>query len=325
MTEVNAIVDTNVKSNNQVTEKEQTTSPVQDLAVQDSPTQTHTVDNRVRTTSTRANDRHPRRLIICCDGTWQDGLQTQEEDEYTNVLRLTRAIRQEDRRNNPPTIQVTHYISGVGTGWSVADKLVGGATGNTLGVKIRDAYSFISQNYCDGDEIFLFGFSRGAFTAGTLGALINDIGILNNKEMDHFFDIFQAYQDRNDKLNKKKVEEAQKILEPWLLSHRDNKRHLGRQFLIKCVSLLNKFRKSITNRQCQIGVFDTVGALGIPKLGSSLFKKHEGENYMGFPDTVLGDRVEHCYHALALHENREQFIDTRFEVKEETLKKGKIK
>lgn len=46
---------------------------------------------------------------------------------------------------------------------------------------------------------------------------------------------------------------------------------------------------------------------------------------MGFPDTVLGDRVEHCYHALALHENREQFIDTRFEVKEETLKKGKIK
>lgn len=58
------------------------------------------------------------------------------------------------------------------------------------------------------------------------------------------------------------------------------------------------------------------------RLGSTLFKMHKGENYLGFPDTVLGDKVEHCYHALALHENRPNFIDTRFEVKKNNLERG---
>ena len=61
---------------------------------------------------------------------------------------------------------------------------------------------------------------------------------------------------------------------------------------------------------------------GIPTLGSTLFKMHKGENYLGFPDTVLGDKVEHCYHALALHENRPNFVDTRFEVRKPNLEKG---
>ncbi|TIB78827.1 hypothetical protein E3Q23_00579 [Wallemia mellicola] len=290
-----------------VTNEPSTESPVQDLAVanriQGLPP--FTIEDKQNSTPMPKQQRNTRRLIICCDGTWQDAMQTRAEDEYTNILRLSRAIKQEDRRQDPPIPQICHYISGVGTGWSISDKIIGGATGNTLGVKLRDAYAFLSQNYCDGDEIFLFGFSRGAFTARTLGALINDIGILDNKEMEHFFDIFQAYNDRNNKLDKKKAEEAQKLLDPWLLINENNQRHKGRQFIIKC-----------------IGVFDTVGALGVPTLGSTLFKMHKGENYLGFPDTVLGDKVEHCYHALALHENRPNFIDTRFEVKKNNLERG---
>ncbi|EOR03905.1 hypothetical protein E3P89_01246 [Wallemia ichthyophaga] len=265
-----------------------------------------TIEQLRKDQDNNTRDKYPRRLIVCCDGTWQDGLATKAEEEYTNILRLTRAIRQEDRRHFPPTPQICHYVSGVGTGWSLSEQLIGGATGNTLGIKIRDAYAFLSQNYCDGDEIFLFGFSRGAFTARTLGALINDIGILNNKEMEHFFEIFKAYHDRNDSGNPKKAEKARNYLEPWLLRNPANNRHKGRQFIIKC-----------------IGVFDTVGALGVPSLSSSFFPKMKSEeNYMGFPDTVLGDKVEHCYHALSLHENRPNFVDTRLEVKKENLAKG---
>lgn len=56
--------------------------------------------------------------------------------------------------------------------------------------------------------------------------------------MEHFFDIFQAYNDRNNKLDKKKAEEAQKLLDPWLLINENNQRHKGRQFIIKVRQLI---------------------------------------------------------------------------------------
>ena len=99
-----------------------------------------------------------RRLIVCCDGTWNT------PDRYghtTNVVRLVRSIRSFSTEG---VSQILYYHPGVGTG-NIVDHWVGGGTGVGLSENVRSAYAFFVDYYRDGDEIFLFGFSRGAYTA----------------------------------------------------------------------------------------------------------------------------------------------------------------
>lgn len=89
-----------IDTKTQVTDKPSTESPVQDLAVNKPSGQLPlTIEEKQNSTPDGKNQRVTRRLIICCDGTWQDGLQTKAEDEYTNILRITRAIRQVSEAN----------------------------------------------------------------------------------------------------------------------------------------------------------------------------------------------------------------------------------
>ncbi|EJD50158.1 hypothetical protein AURDEDRAFT_182590 [Auricularia subglabra TFB-10046 SS5] len=145
-----------------------------------------------------------RKRICCfCDGTGQDALiATDDGNKYgdgdplyfTNVLRLSRAVKctTPDPKGEGSILQVTYYQSGVGTdtdfkGHASKAEYALELFGTAVARKIRDCYAFISQNYEDGDEIFLFGFSRGAYTARKIAGLIDRLGLLDIKDMGKFY------------------------------------------------------------------------------------------------------------------------------------------
>ena len=116
-----------------------------------------------------------KRIIICCDGTWNEP--DQEHDgkrKPSNVIKILRAIKP---LTNDNTVQVVHYQIGVGTGRG-SDKWLGGGTGLGLSENIVESYRFLANNYQTDDEIYLFGFSRGAYTARSIVGLIHTIGLL---------------------------------------------------------------------------------------------------------------------------------------------------
>ena len=108
------------------------------------------------------------RLILCFDGTWN------QEDNSTNVLHHFNLVRED------PTgafLQKKHYLRGVGTG--VLDRITGGGFGIGLEENVRAGYNWLVENYQDeADEIYIFGFSRGAFTARSLVGFIGRCGLL---------------------------------------------------------------------------------------------------------------------------------------------------
>ena len=108
-----------------------------------------------------------KRLVICFDGTWNSA---DAERADTNVALLARAIHATVGTGGIP--QSVLYLRGVGTAGLQAEIIFEGATGLGVDENIRSGYMFIAQNYLPGDEIFLFGFSRGAFTARSLSGLI---------------------------------------------------------------------------------------------------------------------------------------------------------
>ncbi|CAE7159382.1 unnamed protein product [Rhizoctonia solani] len=141
----------------------------------------------------------PKNILVFCDGTGQDGLITEEApkdkdaNHFTNVLRLSRAISQtyvqEDGDERP---QIVFYQSGVGVATDFnADEALSDdakkAFGTAVASKIRDAYNFIAQNYREGDEVSIFGFSRGAYTARKICGLIDRLGLLAPADMGKFF------------------------------------------------------------------------------------------------------------------------------------------
>ncbi|HEY4989003.1 MAG TPA: DUF2235 domain-containing protein, partial [Opitutaceae bacterium] len=94
----------------------------------------------------------PKNIIICTDGTWDNA------SEDTNVVKLSRMLLRTSE-------QVVFYDDGVGVDGTELEKLSGGAFGNGIFQKVKNGYSQIAQVYEVGDAIFLFGFSRGAYTA----------------------------------------------------------------------------------------------------------------------------------------------------------------
>jgi len=107
-------------------------------------------------------------IIICSDGTWQ----SPESGTATHVLRLAEGIAPEDVSGHK---QVVFYDWGVG---SEGDKFSGGITGKGIDKNIQDCYRFVVHNYEPGDGLYLFGFSRGAYTVRSLAGLIRNCGIL---------------------------------------------------------------------------------------------------------------------------------------------------
>ncbi|KAM5536247.1 hypothetical protein V8D89_010146 [Ganoderma adspersum] len=248
-----------------------------------------------------------KRIIVCCDGTWQDALDADQRWKYTNIIRLARAIKHVDERCNPPIHQVVFYQSGIGTE-NLYDKIVDGVTGANLASKVEAAYGFIAQNYHPGDEIFLFGFSRGAYTARMVAMFIGAIGVLDRTEMDHFADIFLAYQKRGKAKNPEEIRLLDQKLAPWTGSNGRSKRRAA----------INSEGFSVK----VIGVFDTVGSVGLPEELS--LRSSKIRNIFGFPDHVLGSHVERAYHAMAINETRKDFDVAKFEQTPDGRSKGQV-
>lgn len=131
-----------------------------------------------------------KRIVICCDGTSNKP----DIDNVTNVVKVASGIANVDGDNNP---QVVFYDQGVGSD-GLIDHLTGGIFGWGVTKNIREAYRFLVTNYSPGDEIYIFGFSRGAFTARSLSGLISKFGILNRSEIHNIRNVIDHYRESKD-------------------------------------------------------------------------------------------------------------------------------
>ena len=127
-----------------------------------------------------AKGKKGRRLIVCCDGTGNE-----IKENQSNVLKFYRCLKKDIPE------QIAFYDTGIGTisnsgAWAAfknkAKGVFGLATGYGLDDNILDAYRFLIEHHQDGDEIYLFGFSRGAYTVRVLAGLINLVGIPHNNQ-----------------------------------------------------------------------------------------------------------------------------------------------
>jgi uncharacterized protein (DUF2235 family) len=211
-----------------------------------------------------------KRIVICADGTWNRPEEDLEKDFPTNVLKLARAIKPKDK----DVPQQVFYDWGIG---SHHDRVIGGATGRGLHKNIMDNYRYLVQNYSPGDEIYLFGFSRGSYTIRCLCGLINNCGILKRSSAQLIQKAFEHYK----KSGPKYAPAGEKSRE-----FRKNFSHSSRKI---------KF----------VGVWDTVGAMGIPISFLGLFEDKDE-----FYDTKIGSNVAVARHAMAIDEHRKDFEPT---------------
>ncbi|MFI7003241.1 DUF2235 domain-containing protein [Nocardia sp. NPDC050175] len=218
-----------------------------------------------------------KRLVVCCDGTWK----AESSTTVSNIIKIAQTIRYDAPGPLGETIQqwVT-YVSGPGARGFLSDRLMGGAFGLGLEANLSSAYWHLALNWQPGDEIYIFGFSRGAFTARSLSGLIDRIGILTPEAMINgkYPEALQIHQQVAPKDGT--------IPQEWVDFRRDN-----------CHKVAPKINF--------LGVFDTVGALGVPGLTSLRYKFH---------DVKLAPSVHCARQALAIDERRRNFEPCLWEV-----------
>lgn len=240
-----------------------------------------------------------KRIVVCCDGTWMDSDGSYQTP--SNVTRIARAIPPTglDKTNHPPQpiAQLIFYQNGIGTGSkSLYDKFVGGATGEGLAAHIREAYSFVCLNYNPGDEIFLLGFSRGAFTARSISSLINAVGLLTNKGLAFFPQIFEDWEFQQKEGFRTRWPDLPfkghkpPVTDPVYRERLVSEKLTRPDIKIKCVA-----------------VWDTVGGLGIPMIG--LLPQPPSKDF-AFVDTRVENNIEYAFQALALDEHRRAYAPT---------------
>lgn len=243
----------------------------------------------------------PRRLVLCLDGTWNSGFEeTRRRDEHTvlkptNPLKLSRAVKPQAGDGR---MQITYYDIGVGAlaeypGLSnkllrVGDRIMGGAWGAGFEGNVEDALHFLVMNHEDDDEVFVFGFSRGAAEARGVTQFLDWAGGLPPKCDAYYLPIFFRHfvmtqgathqcQAKVDEINERHRVENKPPLKPF--------RPVRVKFL---------------------GVWDTVLALG------SRFESVEADSTSTFARSFYAGRtpaagVEHAYQALAVDERRFDF------------------
>ena len=217
------------------------------------------------------------RLVVCCDGTWNTPDQKiGTVARPTNVTKLALSVAPSEAEG---TRQCAYYPPGVGT--SRWDHIRGGAFGTGLSANVLDAYQFLIDNYEDGDELWFFGFSRGAYTARSVAGLVRNCGILRQQNLDRMHEAYALYRSRAE-------------------SPRGT------------ASTLFRHAYSYEPRIRFIGVWDTVGALGIPvPTTRTLRSAVDAFNHrLAFHDTDLSTHVDGAFHALAIDEKRKAFVPT---------------
>ncbi len=252
-------------------------------------------------------------IVFCADGTWNTPNQDDDADDTadpTNVYKLfvclagknspdTLLASNEQEKSlvtNGATLQVAKYIHGVGDSRNPIQRLMGGAFGAGIISRIVRGYTFISRNYEPGAKIFISGFSRGAYTARALGGLIASQGLLapartEDKELAYRHGAAAWYQYRNKTAAKFSLSRL------WEVA-RDLPGFLSRDAL-KDSDFVN------VDLLAAVAVWDTVGALGIPR-----FRGNGRVDAFRFCDTALSKKVAMGFHAVALDEQRDDFTPT---------------
>lgn len=201
-----------------------------------------------------------KRIAFCADGTWDSA------SKHTNVYKLYKALL-------TTSDQLPFYDDGVGADTRPIETVVGGAFGTGIWNKIKEGYTKIAHVYEQDDEVFLFGFSRGAYTARSLAGMIAACGLPTKDFKDELVDTaFDAYRDKPNREEK-----------------------------LKALAGCNMYKGAIT----MVGVWDTVGSLGIPSVIGAV-----DPIAYGFLDTSLSSCIKNGYHALAIDERRAQFPPT---------------
>ncbi len=212
-----------------------------------------------------------KRLVVCCDGTWNKP----DSRTVTNVEKIARTV-QSDPGVTGGVHQLVYYVSGVGAGSYGADKVLGGAFGFGLFHNVIACYRFLAQNYEPGDEVFIVGFSRGAYTARSVAGMVGRVGLLT------------------------KVSLVEERLPTAVNMYRRTDGPEG-----AFGASVDEFRHDHCNavEVSFLGVFDTVGALGVPGL----------QQAPRFHDVQLSTQVLRARHALAIDETRLKFAPTFWE------------
>jgi len=215
-----------------------------------------------------------KRIVICADGTWnvRDQIDKKTKRRHpSNVTKVARAVR--GRASKGDVDQIVYYHDGVGTAGGL-DRLTGGAFGAGIEANIRDLYRFIVYNYEPGDELYLFGFSRGAFTVRTLAGFMNMVGLVHKDDDYYVPELYSCYESSKGPGTPE-----------WI----------------------NAFHNIKGTHECPpirfIGVWDTVGSLGAPGFLGQILNKSKYR----YHDIELNPHIENAYQALAIDERRNPF------------------
>jgi uncharacterized protein (DUF2235 family) len=231
----------------------------------------------------------PKRIVVCSDGTGNTAI----KGRGTNVFKLFEAVDLESHRFNPDaTTQIAIYDDGVGTEHVKPLKIFAGATGWGLSRNVMHLYKELSRVYDPGDEIYMFGFSRGAFTVRTLVGLIATCGLINPERLER-----KTFRGLESSV-KNAYRAYRKCYRPWLWRwFLSPPRNVGAQFRAK------HFVEEVKIRF--VGVWDTVDAVGLPFHLSDVLN---GTLYQfKFPNHELSPIVERAAHALAIDDQRQSF------------------
>lgn len=219
------------------------------------------------------------RLIVTADGTW--GTDTPKPPgTVSNVVIVRDALLTTAPEG---THQERFYDPGVGTGAGFLDKYLGGLFGIGLSQNVVDCYTFLAAHYRPGDEIYMFGFSRGAFTVRSAAGMIRKVGLVRREYASSITRAYDIYRSRTD----------EDVISP------DTK--------AAC-----EFRERYSEWPVRIkfiGVWDTVGSLGVPVRPLSFINPLSADRF-AFHDANLSRTVDFAYHALAIDERRGPFRPT---------------
>ncbi|MGF6881115.1 uncharacterized protein (DUF2235 family) [Nocardia sp. GAS34] len=221
-----------------------------------------------------------KRLVVCCDGTWG----AESNPSVTNIVKIAESVRLNATETaGGPIGQRVFYVDGPGSRGYLADKYLGGAFGLGADAGLSTMYWQLALNWEPGDEIFIFGFSRGAYIARSLSGLINRIGLLTADAMidGAFPEAMRIFRQRKD--HPDDPDPAQ-----WAQFRSEHCRW----------PVPMKF----------VGVFDTVGAMGVPGITSGRYRFH---------DLRLARTVHCARQALAIDDRRRIFSPCLWEVTDE--------
>lgn len=192
----------------------------------------------------------------------------------SNIFQLSSKIA---KRTSGGRAVVSYYDAGIGTSGGFLYGLRGGAFGEGIDLNIKQMYTFLAMNYEPGDEICMFGYSRGAYTVRSLVGMISEMGLLRREEINLVDEAYEVYRTKD--------KTAERVI--------DFNQASPQQVKIKLLAC-----------------FDTVGALGIPSSSPALLRAIFNPSRYEFHNTVLSEIVENAIHACSIDEDRRGFVVT---------------